>query len=69
MVLFVYFRVACGVSQKMSFEEAREILEKIGRLLEEMREDLKSMEEKERRKQMLKSFLKILNKSRVEYII
>jgi len=53
----------------MSFEEAKEILERIGRLLEEMREDLKSVEEKERRKQMLKSFLKLLNKSRVEYII
>jgi len=53
----------------MSFEEAREILEKIGRLLEEMREDLKNMEEKERRKQMLKSIMKILSKSRVEYII
>jgi len=68
--LFVYFRVASGgFTVKMSFEEAKEILEKIGRLLEEMREDLKNMEEKERRKQMLKSFLKILNKSRVEYII
>jgi len=53
----------------MSFEEAKEILERIGRLLEEMREDLKNIEEKERRRQMLKSFLKILKKSRVEYII
>lgn len=53
----------------MSFEDASKTLERIRRLIEEMKKDLKKMEKKEQRRRMLESFLKILKRSRVDYII
>lgn len=53
----------------MSFEDARETLKRIKRLIEEMKADLKKMEEKEQHRKMLESFLKVLKRSRVDYIV
>jgi len=53
----------------MNSEEAKKTLETIGRLIEEIKEDLKKVEEKEKQKMRLKHFLRLLNRDRVDYII
>lgn len=53
----------------MSFEDAHKTLERVKRLIEEMKADLKKMEEKEQHRKILESFLKNLKRSQVDYII
>ncbi len=69
IVLFIDFSKVLWSYVKMSFEDASKTLERIRRLIAEMKEDLKKMEKKEQHRRMLESFLKILKRSEVDYII
>jgi hypothetical protein len=58
-----------GASLKMSFEDANKTLERIKRLIAEMKVDLKRMQEKEQHRKILESFFKVLKRKQVDYII